>query len=401
MMSKKDIFNLAKTNNKKNKFQHIIFIIIVCIILLLILLPFSFAKTIKSSIDNKINYDFKQKIIDVVYSKDEEESAQKKLNELQKKDKAIIKFEKYYDGGLEAHLENIEELEDKNTFYIYQSIEYNSPDKKLIVTGRNLKNDNEIICPSTFSPIDDSKIINMNSYINKTLKVKLPIQMETQSTDYINAEYTLVGTYDAKYSNGYSNCYITEKEYENRRESVIKNRLYPEQITSALYIKNYTDVDRISKELSKMNLSHGVSSLNYDYVKSVQFLSVISSIIIFIFSIVTILIYIKIYIKSNFKTLTLYKALGFKQNNIEKIITYQIYLSALYALIITIVLSILIKLAMESLIHRDLYFASITIKIEYIPIIVFMFLTLIIIKLSVKTSNNALSKLSIKELTDE
>ena len=99
-----------------------------------------------------------------------------------------------------------------------------------ITNGRDIINENEIVCPSKFYPniLHDSKdIINLNEYLGKKINVSyskkyFPIQGESKILKTYKESFILVGTYDIEdLLTDLDTCFISANVVKTINQKVI------------------------------------------------------------------------------------------------------------------------------------------------------------------------------------
>lgn len=121
-----------------------------------------------------------------------------------------------------------------------------------------------------------------------------------------------------------------------------------------------------------------------------------------IMNIIAFIIYLKGYIKNNYKSLTLYKALGFTKEDSEKIILFQIGESFITAIVIVTVITFIGTMCLRYYLYRKArFYIENGVKIDCLAIFIFLILLFLIIKYMIKRNTKIIEKLTVKELSKE
>lgn len=251
MITNKDAFGLARKNNKKKKLRYFIMTTIITLMLFMIILPFSYYKSENNRMKNYLKYEYQTKTIQLSINNDESLEIARKVA---KEDNRVVRFIENYVPYYRALITNIKE-DRPIGLYIKSAVPYNSPNNQVILEGRTLKNDDEIVCSSMIFVDDQSTIdnaINMSDYLGQTLKFRFRIYDNGDFTDnYIERQYKLVGIYNEEKNYEYQTCYITENAYESQKDEIIKE--WNEAWGGVVYVKDYFDVEDVSQKFPGMS----------------------------------------------------------------------------------------------------------------------------------------------------
>lgn len=398
MITNKDAFGLARKNNKKKKLRYFIMTTIITLMLFMIILPFSYYKSENNRMKNYLKYEYQTKTIQLSINNDESLEIARKVA---KEDNRVVRFIENYVPYYRALITNIKE-DRPIGLYIKSAVPYNSPNNQVILEGRTLKNDDEIVCSSMIFVDDQSTIdnaINMSDYLGQTLKFRFRIYDNGDFTDnYIERQYKLVGIYNEEKNYEYQTCYITENAYESQKDEIIKE--WNEAWGGVVYVKDYFDVEDVSQKFPGMSPMFMRRFPNYP--KTVLTIVIIEAVIIMIMNIIAFIIYLKGYIKNNYKSLTLYKALGFTKEDSEKIILFQIGESFITAIVIATVITFIGTMCLRYYLYRKArFYIENGVKIDCLAIFIFLMLLFLIIKYMIKRNTKIIENLTVKELSKE
>ena len=256
------LFILAHKNNR-GIHKKVVYTVIMILLFLLLIIPFSIFKTY----DNELKR----------FEKEKYEKIKNKVEE----SKYFIKEKDYTIPFKSGSFEEISGIYDDDTYinpYIYE---------KDITFGKNLKNDNEIICSSLLKPnyFEDTKtkdLIDMKKYVGKTLnftttKIVFDKEINDYKAIYFTYKFKLTGLiYD--YSN--SNCYITETKFDE-----IVNETFPARPMEgeiAIYTTSNEGAKTIAKIFDSNNMFYNLSEVDTNFIYLIRNISFILSIIFFI-----------------------------------------------------------------------------------------------------------------------
>ena len=331
------LFILAHKNNR-GIHKKVVYTVIMVLLFLLLIIPFSIFKTYDNELKRLEKEDDMLKII--IYSpKDENEY--KLIEEKIENSKHFIKKKDYTRKNI---LGTFNELSEKENIYLSPLIY-----EKDITFGKNLKNDNEIICSSLLKPnyFEDTKtkdLIDMKKYVGKTLnftttKIVFDKEINDYKAIYFTYKFKLTGLiYD--YSN--SNCYITETKFDE-----IVNETFPARPMEgeiAIYTTSNEGAKTIAKIFDSNNMFYNLSEVDTNFIYLIRNISLILSIIFFILLLIMFNIYIKVFIKEKEKTLNLYNFLGYSKNDLNKIVLFSFYEIVAFSLMITLLICFIIKI---------------------------------------------------------
>ncbi len=403
MISNKDAFKLAKKNNKKRRVRHIILTSVITIMLFMIILPFSYHKSSSNKLNSLLKNEYQTRGVGVrPHSEEELERVKKLVRETD----YVVKFLEQDVPYYEINMLNLPKMPTNVLLTVKSAIPYNSPDNEVIIDGRNLKNEDEIICSKKlfFAPASENagginNSFDMKDYIGTTLQVRFRKHKAGGFVkDYIEREYKLVGTFNSEITMSPQTCYIKESEFDKMIPEIIE--VWNKSWGGNIYLKSNFDIEKTVKALSGLTLVTFTRDLTFD--KKLLAIITIEAIIIMIINIFIFIIYLKNYIKENYKTMTLYKALGFTKKDTQKVILFQILQSFILALSIVLIVTFIGAIALRIYYYysAQAYITNI-VKIDLIATTIFLAILFTIIYYLIKRHTKIIDRFTVKELTKE
>ena len=379
------LFILAHKNNR-GIHKKVVYTVIMVLLFLLLIIPFSIFKTYDNELKRLEKEDDMLKII--IYSpKDENEY--KLIEEKIENSKHFIKKKDYTRKNI---LGTFNELSEKENIYLSPLIY-----EKDITFGKNLKNDNEIICSSLLKPnyFEDTKtkdLIDMKKYVGKTLnftttKIVFDKEINDYKAIYFTYKFKLTGLiYD--YSN--SNCYITETKFDE-----IVNETFPARPMEgeiAIYTTSNEGAKTIAKIFDSNNMFYNLSEVDTNFIYLIRNISLILSIIFFILLLIMFNIYIKVFIKEKEKTLNLYNFLGYSKNDLNKIVLFSFYEIVAFSLMITLLICFIIKICFSIYFKSTSEYMYVKASLYVLPVFIMLFILIILSTFIVNNENKKLYK---------
>ena len=381
------LFILAHKNNR-GIHKRIVYTVIMILLFLLLIIPFSIFKTYDNELKRFEKENDSSKIVSFFYS--EKEKYEKIKNKVEES-KYFIKEKDYTIPFKSGSFEEISGIYDDDTYinpYIYE---------KDITFGKNLKNDNEIICSSLLKPnyFEDTKtkdLIDMKKYVGKTLnftttKIVFDKEINDYKAIYFTYKFKLTGLiYD--YSN--SNCYITETKFDE-----IVNETFPARPMEgeiAIYTTSNEGAKTIAKIFDSNNMFYNLSEVDTNFIYLIRNISFILSIIFFILLLIMFNIYIKVFIKEKEKTLNLYNFLGYSKNDLNKIILFSFYEIVTFSLMITLLICFIIKICFSIYFKSTSEYMYVKASLYVLPVFIMLFILIILSTFIVNNENKKLYK---------
>ena len=405
MIKFKDAFKLAWKNLKRKSTKQLLFVVVLFIIFVMIIVPFSYYKSMDYSIDltEALQLDFRTVLLDLSTTEEQYE----KLYEMQEKYDFILKVS---DEQLSMHSYGsiIEGFEKKDAeISLMSAIDGFSPDKSMVTSGRLPEAENEMICPDNFfsGNFMDLRIsdgVNMKDYIGKTLKTKFYVGKEYEPNEekqYKDFEYKVVGTYDADLIFSFDTCYLYEKSYD---ENIAETVQYKENdLGGYMFFRSLNDKDKVTKLLDDLDIKYFITYADLEFLTITLFLSVIATIILVIVGTIIILVYVNTYVKDNYKSLTLYKALGYDKRDIAKVMFLEMFILWSITLLISSLTVFICGQIIEHILVQITTYSALVIKIDILPILVYFAVTLLIMFAVIKSNLYKINRGTVRELSGE
>ena len=381
------LFILAHKNNR-GIHKKVVYTVIMILLFLLLIIPFSIFKTYDNELKRFEKENDSSKIVSFFYS--EKEKYEKIKNKVEES-KYFIKEKDYTIPFKSGSFEEISGIYDDDTYinpYIYE---------KDITFGKNLKNDNEIICSSLLKPnyFEDTKTKDLKKkkkYVGKTLnftttKIVFDKEINDYKAIYFTYKFKLTGLiYD--YSN--SNCYITETKFDE-----IVNETFPARPMEgeiAIYTTSNEGAKTIAKIFDSNNMFYNLSEVDTNFIYLIRNISFILSIIFFILLLIMFNIYIKVFIKEKEKTLNLYNFLGYSKNDLNKIVLFSFYEIVAFSLMITLLICFIIKICFSIYFKSTSEYMYVKASLYVLPVFIMLFILIILSTFIVNNENKKLYK---------
>ena len=381
------LFILAHKNNR-GIHKKVVYTVIMILLFLLLIIPFSIFKTYDNELKRFEKENDSSKIVSFFYS---EKKKYEKIKNKVEESKYFIKEKDYTIPFKSGSFEEISGIYDDDTYinpYIYE---------KDITFGKNLKNDNEIICSSLLKPnyFEDTKtkdLIDMKKYVGKTLnftttKIVFDKEINDYKAIYFTYKFKLTGLiYD--YSN--SNCYITETKFDE-----IVNETFPARPMEgeiAIYTTSNEGAKTIAKIFDSNNMFYNLSEVDTNFIYLIRNISFILSIIFFILLLIMFNIYIKVFIKEKEKTLNLYNFLGYSKNDLNKIVLFSFYEIVAFSLMITLLICFIIKICFSIYFKSTSEYMYVKASLYVLPVFIMLFILIILSTFIVNNENKKLYK---------
>lgn len=272
-----------------------------------------------------------------------------------------------------------------NIVYLYPNYDGFTPE---VVMGRELKEDNEIICPKIMNLNGNSvrsyyktfkgELTNMEDYLNKDLTFTY------EADDKVTKTFTLVGLYDPVTSNNFDKCYITENANSFNEESDNKK----ESTSLAIFVDKFENTKKIRQDLNENGIfyEHHYDELyNALSLKMLILLLTLISIVVFV---VIIIIYYNLYLTKSNQRFMLYKALGYNKKQIIKVFEKEIGRLLLMSLIYAFFIIFGLNIAAYIYVHQFAYFYHFNMLFAYIETLLFLLIYYIVAKLVIRMQIN-------------
>lgn len=392
-MSLGNIIDIGIKSLKHLTLKKKIFLLIQIFIMLLILIPFAFYHVFSNASDDIINNQFEFREISIYGSSND-----------------LDKYQNILDSYSNEHIVYIDSLDNHN-IYAYTALK---SDNKYVLNrfipsfmpslthGKNLKDEYDIICPELAADFnyDDSlssELINLKDKIGSTLT----LYFYDKNNQVFSKDFNLVGTYNADFYYSYNTCYILNDTFNQLYSNIYNDSEDNSEVVKrlfTLYIDDEKNVSQITTFLDEQGIMNSVSTLDNSFVDYILFLALIILIILIVVSIIILINYFKNYYQDEYYNISLYKALGFKDKDIIKIIFVENMLLILLAMVISIIIFLILKIIITIYLHQFIAFRITQINLPVFPIIIYYliiaFLNYIFLKLDMKEITN----LSIRKI---
>lgn len=402
-MNIKNIFELSWINFKTNKFKNRTYILIFTIIMTLIICVFSGKNSLMKFNDDYRNSDYHYRTIGVAtdnYNNAELKETLENMNiehvtAVFKDNDSFYQIVKYEVGG------SIE------LYGNYEGINYT------LNSGRDIQNDNEIICPSTMYPGNWTLVHDKSQYIDMTQKIGEKINInynklyiiDEDTEEILNTyEYQLelVGTYDVSEDlTAYDICYVSTNFFEKvseEKEPVRADKNYIDIYEYEVYVlvDEYKNVDSVMKTLSDAGYELQLYyELDLDFFDEIVALIDKVSIYVLAATAICVCLFINNTLQENKKNIALYELLGYEKKNIQLIYFCHYLINTIISFIISVIVAHLIKFGVMYVFSLDPNFSFLNIYIFYKEIIIYLLFIILIIFISVI----ALFKLKYKKFS--
>ncbi|MCM1052674.1 MAG: hypothetical protein NC483_01675 [Ruminococcus sp.] len=293
-----------------------------------------------------------------------------------------------------------------------------------IITGSNIKNNNEMVCPKNFYPHsvypDDfkakiyyNKFLDGNKYINKSYLIT-PAFYEGIEEPKESVSIKIVGTYQSiKGSGTIQTCYVNKDTFDYLYTNISSvsgsTDIYgvttyePNTFQGVIArINSYENVEKVRNELIKSGYYiNDMLTIDVELVNLLLNIPVFITIIILIIVINLVYSFINKKSKNRSNYLGILKFSGYTNRIINKLNMFEngiiLFISIIISLVIYLILYVIIsRYVLYDLIYNNYY---IPLPIIYI-VLLFIILYVIILFISYKTTKKALNK-SIKTMLEE
>ncbi len=390
-------------NSYKGKEKKKIIIILICISLLLIS-SFSFKSTMDTYINKGIKEDiwYRSIYVDVNEKIMSEEETIKNLEELKHVDNVILDNEFYITA-------NINHEHFKGDFWLLGSNEKTRPK---VSQGKNIENDNEVICPSRFYPEDNlEEITNLtnNDFIDMTKFIGTNIDISYNQyvdenlfeVNTISKKLTIVGTFDNNsYYSDENKCYVNNLLVQTINEESFKYIDIENQLSSIIVqVDNTDNVETVIEQIIDLELT--ASRVTYVNSKIISIVNIIIYIILAVSLIFSLIIINNIYMKdinNSLSKFNILRTVGFRKRDLVKLNIFENNFLALIITMILLIIIITIYVIYNILIfYRPYLFLKIPIVISIESIIFSILLIFVSLNLTTKKVNGKLTNSTIIE----
>ena len=350
-----DMLKISLLNIKSNKFKCLIYTLIILFLYLLLTITFSGTDSIFKFFDKYLNANYMFRTIVVNVDNNNREDIIENIEKAKIKEvKKIFASYNYLISTLdieESEIPHISKSEISNAsisaYANYSELNYK------ITNGRDIINENEIVCSSKFYPniLHDSKdIINLNEYLGKKINVSyskkyFPIQGESKILKTYKESFILVGTYDIEdLLTDLDTCFISANVVKTINEKVTpvyEDKNIEEKTKSdmdiVILVDKYENIDKVLSKIQKLGYT-AQKQYEIDLELYLLFKEILKYVClgISIVSIIIVYLFIKNILNECKDNIKLFKLIGYNNKKIKSIFILEYLILTLVAFILHI-----------------------------------------------------------------
>ena len=350
-----DMLKISLLNIKSNKFKCLIYTLIILFSYLLLTITFSGTDSIFKFFDKYLNSNYMFRTIVVNVDNNNREDIIENIEKA--KIKEVKKIFASYNSLIstldieESEIPHISKSEISNAsisaYANYSELNYK------ITNGRDIINENEIVCSSKFYPniLHDSKdIINLNEYLGKKINVSyskkyFPIQGESKILKTYKESFILVGTYDIEdLLTDLDTCFISANVVKTINEKVTpvyEDKNIEEKTKSdmdiVILVDKYENIDKVLSKIQKLCYT-AQKQYEIDLELYLLFKEILKYVClgISIVSIIIVYLFIKNILNECKDNIKLFKLIGYNNKKIKSIFILEYLILTLVAFILHI-----------------------------------------------------------------
>ena len=350
-----DMLKISLLNIKSNKFKCLIYTLIILFLYLLLTITFSGTDSIFKFFDKYLNANYMFRTIVVNVDNNNREDIIENIEKA--KIKEVKKIFASYNSLIstldieESEIPHISKSEISNAslsaYANYSELNYK------ITNGRDIINENEIVCSSKFYPniLHDSKdIINLNEYLGKKINVSyskkyFPIQGESKILKTYKESFILVGTYDIEdLLTDLDTCFISANVVKTINEKVTpvyEDKNIEEKTKSdmdiVILVDKYENIDKVLSKIQKLGYT-AQKQYEIDLELYLLFKEILKYVClgISIVSIIIVYLFIKNILNECKDNIKLFKLIGYNNKKIKSIFILEYLILTLVAFILHI-----------------------------------------------------------------
>ena len=350
-----DMLKISLLNIKSNKFKCLIYTLIILFLYLLLTITFSGTDSIFKFFDKYLNANYMFRTIVVNVDNNNREDIIENIEKA--KIKEVKKIFASYNSLIstldieESEIPHISKSEISNasisSYANYSELNYK------ITNGRDIINENEIVCSSKFYPniLHDSKdIINLNEYLGKKINVSyskkyFPIQGESKILKTYKESFILVGTYDIEdLLTDLDTCFISANVVKTINEKVTpvyEDKNIEEKTKSdmdiVILVDKYENIDKVLSKIQKLGYT-AQKQYEIDLELYLLFKEILKYVClgISIVSIIIVYLFIKNILNECKDNIKLFKLIGYNNKKIKSIFILEYLILTLVAFILHI-----------------------------------------------------------------
>lgn len=350
-----DMLKISLLNIKSNKFKCLIYTLIILFLYLLLTITFSGTDSIFKFFDKYLNANYMFRTIVVNVDNNNREDIIENIEKA--KIKEVKKIFASYNSLIstldieESEIPHMSKSEISNAsisaYANYSELNYK------ITNGRDIINENEIVCPSKFYPniLHESKdIINLNEYLGKKINVSyskkyFPIQGESKILKTYKESFILVGTYDIEdLLTDLDTCFISANVVKTINEKVTpvyEDKNIEEKTKSdmdiVILVNKYENIDKVLSKIQKLGYT-AQKQYEIDLELYLLFKEILKYVClgISIVSIIIVYLFIKNILNECKDNIKLFKLIGYNNKKIKSIFILEYLILTLVAFILHI-----------------------------------------------------------------
>jgi len=210
-----------------------------------------------------------------------------------------------------------------------------------------------------------------------------------------------VGTYNADYSYSYNDCYISSVDYDNIQNE-IKEEIKGDLVVKLfdIYVNKYKNVKEVNNYLNSQGIITSVSEVDDAFVNYSLFLSILLLVIMIIVLTIILSKFFKSYYQEENYNIALYKALGFNDKSLVKILFFELEIIMFIAMILAIISLIILSIAVRIYLKQFVSFRAVRIAIPFMAFILYYVIISLINHSLIKSDIKNVSKYSVKVLSE-
>lgn len=213
--------------------------------------------------------------------------------------------------------------------------------------------------------------------------------------------FKLVGTYNADYSYSYNDCYISSVDYDNIQNET-KEEIKGDLVVKLfdIYVNKYKNVKEVNDYLNSQGIITSVSEVDDAFVNYSLFLSILLLVIMIIVLTIILSKFFKSYYQEENYNIALYKALGFNDKSLVKILFFELEIIMFIAMILAIISLIILSIAVRIYLKQFVSFRAVRIAIPFMAFILYYVIISLINHSLIKSDIKNVSKYSVKVLSE-
>lgn len=383
-------------NFNRNKFSNILLIFFLFLLLFILMFALDCKKSFYNFVDYMVNNYYTARQLEVV-------NIDLTYDEMYEKIDSMEHILGYYVDNFRMDLDivNLNSFPD-NKLHIFPGFQGNMP---ISVYGRNILNDDEMICPYRLAKTGtsgfDTEYIDMKKYLGKTINLKNDVysyEIWGERPKIIatnNYSFKIVGLYDySAFGDQPYYCYMKSNVVDqlvNSNSPVFSSSYYPDDYLTdigkdtgifpyiVVFVDNNKNVSSVIQKFTEMGFECD-TVLNIDF-SFLHTFSVIFSIFVVIFIlIIFIIFYILLMknVKKRFNELRLLFAIGYNHNLITNILFLNYAICFGLGFFLAIIFNFLFNFLINKFISQNISLIGFNINIYWLGILLLFLLFILI-----------------------